>query len=193
MEECAMADIAQLHRRALDETRSVVARTDRGQWADATPCDGWDVQALLNHLVSGNLWAAELGSGRTIEEVGDRLDGDVLGDNAVAAYDTSADAAAATFEAPGALDAPCAVSYGPVPGSVYAGHRFIDVLIHGWDLATATGQDATLDPELVDAAYRLLQDQADMVRASGMFGEDLLMPAGVGPQTQLLAFIGRKG
>lgn len=188
-----MTDVAQLHRRALDETRSVVARIDRAQWADATPCDGWDVQALLNHLVSGNLWAAELGSGHTIEEVGDRLDGDVLRNDAVAAYDASAKAAAATFEAAGALDAPCAVSYGPIPGSVYAGHRFIDVLIHGWDLATATGQDATLDPELVDAAYRLLQDQADMVRASGMFGEDILMPADVGPQTQLLAFIGRKG
>ena len=99
-----MADIAQLHRRALDETRSVVAGTDRAQSADATPCDGWDVQALLNHLVSGNLWAAELGSGHTIEEVGDRLDGDVLGNDALAAYDASARAAAATFEAPGALD-----------------------------------------------------------------------------------------
>ncbi len=188
-----MANITEFHRRALEDTRSVVAGIDRVQWADASPCDGWDVRALLNHVVSGNLWAAELGSGRTIEEVGNRLDGDVLGDDALAAYDASANAAAATFEAPGALDAPCAVSYGPVPGSVYAGHRFIDVLIHGWDLATATGQDATLDPELVDAAYRLLQDQADMVRASGMFGEDVPVPVGVGPQTQLLAFIGRKG
>jgi len=90
-----MADIAQLHRRALDETRSFVARIDRAQWADATLCDGWDVQALLNHLVSGNLWAVELGSGHTIEEVGDRLDGDVLGNDALAAYDASAKAAAA--------------------------------------------------------------------------------------------------
>ncbi len=188
-----MADIAQLHRRALDDTRSVVARTDRGQWVDATPCDGWDVQTLLNHLVTGNLWAAALGSGQTIEEVADRLDGDVLGKDALAAYDASAKAAAATFETPGALDAPCAVSYGPVPGSVYAGHRFIDVLVHGWDLATATGQDATLDPELVDAAHSILRDEADMVRASGVFGEDILVPAGAGPQTQLLAFIGRRG
>ena len=58
-----MASIAQLHRRALDETRSVVARTNRGQSADPAPCDGWDVQTLLSHLVSGNLWAAELGLG----------------------------------------------------------------------------------------------------------------------------------
>jgi len=188
-----MADIARLHRRALEETRTVVPGVRRDQWNARTPCDGWDVQALLNHLVSGNLWAAELGAGATIEEVGDRLDGDVLGDDALVVYDTSAKLAAATFEAPGALEAPCAVSYGPVPGSVYAGHRFIDVSIHGWDLAVATGQDATLDPELVDAAYEILRRETDMVRASGMFGEDLAVPADAGAQTRLLAFIGREG
>jgi uncharacterized protein (TIGR03086 family) len=91
--------------------------------------------------VSGNLWAAELTAGRTIDEVDDRLDGDVLGDDPLGAYDASATAAAAAFELPSTLDAPCAVSYGPVPGSVYAGHRFVDVLIHGWDVGIATGQD----------------------------------------------------
>jgi uncharacterized protein (TIGR03086 family) len=188
-----MADIARLHRRALGETRGIVAGIGRQQWGAATPCAGWDVEALLNHVVSGNLWAAELGAGATIEGVGDRLDGDVLGGDALAAYDASAKVAAATFEAPGALDAPCAVSYGPVPGSVYAGHRFIDVLVHGWDLAVATGQDATLDPELVDAAHELLQAEADMVRGSGMFGENLAVPADARSQTRLLAFIGRRG
>ena len=75
------------------------------------------------------------------------------------AYDASADSAAAAFEAPGALDAPCAVSYGPVPGSIYAGHRFIDVLIHGWDLASATGQPTDLDPQLVDACWDVVRPQ----------------------------------
>ena len=188
-----MVDIAQLHRRALDETRSVVAGIGHDQRSLSTPCNGWDVQALLNHLVSGNYWAAELGAGATIEDVGNRFDGDVLGDDALSSYDASAKLAAATFEVPGALEAPCAVSYGPVPGSVYAGHRFIDVLIHGWDLAIATGQDPTLDPGLVDPAYEILRREADMVRASGMFGEDLAVPVGVGAQTRLLAFIGRVG
>jgi uncharacterized protein (TIGR03086 family) len=187
-----MEDIARLHRRALDETGVVVARIVPDQWHSETPCEGWDVQTLLNHLVAGNLWAAELGAGATIEEVGDRLDGDVLKNDALAAYEASAKLAAATFEAPGALDAPCAVSYGPVPGSVYCGHRFIDVLIHGWDLAAATAQDRTLAPELVAAAYELLQSQADMVRASGMFGKDLSAPHNAGAQTRLLAFIGRQ-
>jgi uncharacterized protein (TIGR03086 family) len=99
--------------------------------------------------------------------------------------------AAATFEAPGALERPCAVSYGPVPGSVYAGHRFIDVLVHGWDLATATGQNTMLDPDLVEAAYEMLLAEAALVRASGMFGEDLAVPDDADPQTRMLAFIGR--
>jgi uncharacterized protein (TIGR03086 family) len=188
-----MADIAQLHRRALDKTGTVVAGIGRDQWTAMTPCDGWDVQALLNHLVSGNFWAAELGAGATIEDVGNRLDGDVIGDDALEAYNRSAKLAAATFEAPGALETPCAVSYGPVPGSVYAGHRFIDVLIHGWDLAVTTGQDPTLDPELVAAADELLRNEAEMVRASGMFGEDLAVPTGASAQTRLLAFVGRHG
>jgi uncharacterized protein (TIGR03086 family) len=187
-----MEDIARLHRRALGETRAVVAGIGRDQWSSATPCEGWNVQTLLNHLVAGNLWAAELGAGATIEEVGDRLDGDVLHDDALAAYEESVKLAAATFEVPGALDAPCAVSYGPVPGSVYCGHRFVDVLIHGWDLAVATGQDSTLEPELVAAASELLHDQADMVRASGAFGDDLVVSANAGAQTKLLAFIGRR-
>jgi uncharacterized protein (TIGR03086 family) len=121
------------------------------RWHTATPCEGWDVHALLNHVVSGNLWAAELAAGATIESVGDRLDGDVLGADPAGSYATSAKAAAAAFLRPGALDAPCAVSYGPVPGSVYAGHRFIDVFIHGWDLATATGHNTAHDPDLMEA------------------------------------------
>src|ERR1700694_2030052 len=172
-----MEDIAQLHRRALDETRDVIAGVGSEQENLATPCEGWDVRTLLNHLVSGNLWAAELGAGRSIAEVGDRLDGDVLGNDPLGAYDASATAAAAVFEAPGALDAPCAVSYGPVPGSVYAGHRFVDVLIHGWDLAVATGQDTSLDPALVDACWDEVGPQAAMLRASGMFGDDVAVPA----------------
>jgi uncharacterized protein (TIGR03086 family) len=186
-----MTDIARLHRRALDATRTTVVGCTPDQLTLPTPNEGWDVRFLLNHLVSGNLWAVELATGGTIAGVGDRLDGDVLGDDHVAAYDASAAAAAAVFEAPGALEAPCAVSYGPVPGSVYAGHRFVDVLIHGWDLATATGQDTTIDAELVAACVEVVAPQADMLRASGMFGSPVDLPDDADAQTRLLAMLGR--
>src|SRR2546421_5529125 len=182
-----MADLAAHHRQALDATRGVVAGIGADQWTEPTPCEGWDVRTLLNHVVSGNLWVAELARGRTIADVGSELDGDQLGANPLKAYDESAELAASAFEAPGALDAPCAVSYGPVPGSVYAGHRFIDVLIHGWDLAAGTGQDQALDPALVEACWDVIRPQADMLRASGMFGTDVKVADDADSQTRLLA------
>jgi hypothetical protein len=59
-ETSTVPDIAELHRLALDATARIVANVGPGQWAAPTRCDAWDVRALVNHLVAGNLWAAEL-------------------------------------------------------------------------------------------------------------------------------------
>jgi uncharacterized protein (TIGR03086 family) len=187
-------DLPNMHRSALDSTRRYVVGVGTDQLGLPTPCEGWNVRELLNHIIAGNLWAAELAGGRTIAEVGSALDGDMLGTDVAAAYDASADAAAQAFEAPGAMDAPCAVSYGPVPGSVYAGHRLVDVLIHGWDLATATGQPADLDPQLVEACWDVVRPQLSLLQASGAFGTEVSGRMGdANPQTSLLAVLGRTG
>ena len=115
----------------------------------------------------------------------------IPGEDPLAAYDASAREANAAFRAPGAMEAPCAVSYGPVPGEVYLGHRFIDVLIHGWDVAKATGQDTKLDPELVEACWAVIEPQKDLLLGSGMFGTDHEPEAGADRQTSLLELLGR--
>lgn len=185
-------DIAEVHTRALGATRGYVAGVQDSQWGAPTPCEDWDVRTLVNHVVSGNEWAAALAAGWTIDEVGDRLDGDILGDDPLEAYDASAERAGAAFRAPGALEAPCAVSYGPVPGEVYAGHRVLDLLVHGWDLATATGQDATLDPRLVTAGLVVLLPQAELLAASGAFGAPTDLGEDADPQARLLGLTGRQ-
>lgn len=143
--------------------------------------------------MSGNLWAAELAAGGTIEGAGSRLDGDLLGDDPATAYEQSAAAAAAVFRRRGALDAPCAVSYGPVPGSVYAGHRFLDVLVHGWDLAMASGQDYALDPQLMQACQQIMEPQLEAFRSAGALGPEVAVPADASTQTRFLALLGRTG
>ncbi len=75
---------------------------------------------------------------------------------------------------------------------MYAGHRFLDVLIHGWDLAVASGQDTTLDPTLVDACHKVVTPQADLLRASGLFGEQIEPPDTGDAQARLLAALGRR-
>ena len=117
----------------------------------------------------------------------------LLGADPARSYAASAEAAAAAFLRPGALDAPCAVSYGPVSGSVYAGHRFIDVLIHGWDLATATGQGTALDARLMETCRQIIRPQLETFRRAGALAAELPVPPGATAQTRFLAMLGRSG
>jgi len=185
-------DLPEAHARALDATHRFVAAVTDDQWATTSVDEEWTVRQLVNHVVTGNYWAYELGGGKTIEEVGDALDGDVLGAHPVSAYDDSALVAAAIFREDGAMDRPCAVSYGPIPGSMYCTHRFLDVLIHGWDIAKSTGQDPTLDVELVAALWELVEPQVADLTATGAFGTVLEVPDDADLQTKLLAVLGRE-
>jgi uncharacterized protein (TIGR03086 family) len=185
------ADLPHVHVGALNTTRQIVAGVGADQWSHPTPCAAWDVRALVNHVVTGNWWAAELAAGRTIDDVGTRLDGDVLESDPTGSYDASASAAAAVFLEPGAMQRACAVSYGPVPGEVYCGHRILDVLIHGWDVAKATGQDTGLPGDLVEACIEIVTPQAEMLAGSGMFATGV-EAASPDPQTRLLAMLGRR-
>ncbi len=188
-----MLDLPRLHAQALADTGRLVAAVRDDQWHLPTPCEDWDVRELVNHIVSGNFWVAPLMTGSTIEDVGDRLDGDVLGADPVDAYRRSAAEAQAAFGAENAMDSQANVSYGPVPASVFAGHRFIDVLVHGWDLAVGAGLDTTLRPGLVEACLEVVLPEADMLAASGAFGQDHEVPDGASSQTKLLALLGRHG
>src|SRR5215813_3353155 len=122
------------------------------------------------------------------------FNGALLGDDPAGAYAESAVAVGTVLRRPrGRSTAPCAVSYGPVPGSVYAGHRFLDVLVHGWDLAAATGQDYALDPQLMEACQQVIEPQLEVFRAAGAFGPEVAVPAGAGAQARFLALLGRTG
>ncbi|HEX7443132.1 MAG TPA: TIGR03086 family metal-binding protein [Acidimicrobiales bacterium] len=185
------SELPDAHARALLQTGRFVAGVGPDQWHDPTPCGDWDVRALVNHVVAGNFWVAPLFAGRTIEEVGTRYDGDILGDDPVDAYQRSADEARAAVLAEGAMEAPCAVSYGPVPGEIYAGHRLLDVVVHGWDIATATGQDALVDPDLVAVCWAVVEPQLPLLAASGMFGSPVEVATDASTGERLLAALGR--
>jgi uncharacterized protein (TIGR03086 family) len=186
----ASIDLRHIHRRAGEATRAIVARVRPDQWSAPTNCD-MDVRALVNHLVSGHRWAVELLAGKTIAEVGLRLDADLLGEDPLAAYDAALAASAAAFDQPGALEGICHVSYGDLPAAVFCSHRILDTFIHGWDIARATGQDASLDPELVQIAYAMFKPHAAEIQAGGAFGTAVEVPSDSDTQTLLLAMLGR--
>jgi uncharacterized protein (TIGR03086 family) len=182
----------ELYVRAMANTRAYLEAVRAEQWSSPTPCSEWDVKQIANHLIGENLWAAELLAGKTIEQVGSALDGDLAGDDPRAAYRRSVDAAANAVGQPGAMDVTCHLSFGDYSGSDYAGQLFMDTVIHGWDIAKATGQDTRLDPQLVAACLPITEDFTAKFRAAGVFGENLTVTPGADPQTRLLALVGRR-
>ncbi len=177
--------------RALDPTQKHVAGVRADQWSGSRPCTAWDVRDVTGHLVNESLWASELLRGRTMADVGDRLDGDLLGDDPARAFTSSIAIAKEPALAPSAMEAVCHLSFGDYPGSEYAERLLLDILVHGWDLAKATGQAARRAQDLVAVCYPVAQNVVAFAWVLGVFGEDLPVASETDPQTRLLTLLGR--
>lgn len=184
-------DPVDLHRRASAGFAALVHQIEPSDWTRPTPCAGWDVRELVNHIVGENLWTAPLMSGRTIEEVGDAYDGDVLGGDPLGAWDDAAASARDAADAPGAVDRTVQLSFGAAPAAEYLMQLFADHLIHGWDLAQAIGADAQLDPTLVAACATWFDAMEEIYRSSGAVGPRPVVAIGADGAAQLLARFGR--
>jgi uncharacterized protein (TIGR03086 family) len=187
-----MPTTGDLYVRAMESTRVYVQGVRPDQWHGPTPCSEWDVKQVANHIIGENLWAAELFQGKTIGEVGSRLDGDLAGNDPGSAYAGSVEAATPVVRAPGAMETTCHLSFGDHSGSDYAAQLFMDLLIHGWDIARATGQNSRLDPDLVQACLPIAEQLTTRFRSAGVFGDNLSVSVDADPQTKLLALVGRR-
>jgi uncharacterized protein (TIGR03086 family) len=86
-----------------------------------------------------------------------------------------------TFSEPGAIDKagmPLLALFG-------------DQLVHGWDLAKATGQDTTMPKGLAEAAYEMIHGRFTEEQRKGIFKPEISVPSGASAQDKLLAYTGR--
>jgi uncharacterized protein (TIGR03086 family) len=184
--------VSELHRRSVEAFMARLATVDGEAWDRPTPCPDWDVRALVNHVVYEDLWTVPLMEGATIEEVGDRYEGDVLGADPVASARAAAEAA--TMAAASGIVAGRTVhlSFGDTPAEEYAYQLAADHIIHGWDLAAATGGDRSIDPELVATLAAWFADREEAYRSSGATADPPADPAAApDPQSRLLLAFGR--
>lgn len=177
---------------ALSEFDHRVQAVRPGQWHDPTPCTEWDVRALVNHLVTEQLWAPLLLGGATLDDVGDRFDGDQLGDDPVAAWRSAAAAARDSFSAPGALRRHVELSYGRRPADGYCREMTLDLTVHAWDLARAIGAEEHLDQGLVRDVLAFVTPQAGQLAETGLFAPAVTVSENADDQARLLALLGRR-
>lgn len=160
-----------MHRRTVEWWTSRLATVGDDQWSGPTPCADWDVRELVNHVTGEDLWTAPLLEGSTIEEVGDRFDGDLLDDEPVARSQAAAEAAVTAVADLLPQRDTVHLSYGDERADEYVWQLCADHLVHGWDLAVATGADTRMPPDLVSALAEWFSSREEGYRGAGVIGE----------------------
>jgi uncharacterized protein (TIGR03086 family) len=191
-----MDNVQEMLGRALDGFDLRVRAVGEDQWTLVTPCDEWTVRELVNHVVWTQRWTPSLIGRSAPADAGKSFEGDLLGDDPVAAW---AYAEAATREAvrQADLDQKISTPYGEMSVDEFLALATAEVCIHTWDLARSVGADETLDPDLVqEVAARYRNDRLYNGSAPGQSWPTIFHPAvdvdsAADPQTQLIALTGR--
>ncbi|MFD6952848.1 TIGR03086 family protein [Nocardiopsis sp. TSRI0078] len=185
-----MARLIDLHGTAMGEFDRRVRAIRLTDWALPTPCADWDVHDLVNHLTTEQLWVPTLLGGARIEEVGDRFEGDNLGEEPVTTWEVASREARTAWLAPSSLESTVHLSFGDAPAELYLWQMTFDLTVHAWDLARALGVDEDLDPELVKEVHAWASDQG--FGPGPMFDAPVEAGPGAGTQERLIALTGRK-
>lgn len=175
---------------ALEAFSERVHNLPADRWDAPTPCAQWSVRELVKHLTSEHLWAPHLLRGETMADVGDRYDGDVLGDDPASTWGAAA-AASKTAWQDASDDQVVHLSFGDAPASEYAEQMLLDLTVHGWDLVQGAGLDMDMDPEATEHVLAYVRSRADELAGTGLFDA----PVDVGssdPADQLLGLLGRR-
>ena len=176
--------------RAIGATATIVDGVTDDQWTNPTPCPDWDATTLTNHFVGGmRLFAGAIQRG----EPAVNLDGEWLGDDPKAAYHRAARDDIAAWHTPGALDRTFELSFGTVPGPMAAVIHLTEIVVHGIDLAVATGQEAVVDEPLAQELLATMKGMGtiDSFRVPDVFGPEVPASDDEPPHRRLMAYLGR--
>ncbi|MET0766628.1 MAG: TIGR03086 family metal-binding protein [Aeromicrobium sp.] len=154
-------------------------------WDVPSPVQGWVARDVVDHLVT---WLPGFlaGGGVTLPR------GPVVADDPVAAWRHHAAAVQELLESPRADEGFTHPHAGTrVLKDVVNDFYVADVFMHTWDLARATGQDDTLDPEFCETLLTGMIPVEGMLRASGQYGPAVPVSDDAPVQDRLVGFIGR--
>jgi uncharacterized protein (TIGR03086 family) len=184
-------DVPALLEESIASTGKVVAGVRPDQLGDSTPCAQWDVRMLLNHVIGVAGAFSHVGEGTPINPPDPSVD-TFEGNGYAEAYDSATARLLDAWRRPAALDTTVVLRIGELPGTAAASINFVDVLVHGWDLARATGQDVVLPPHLAEPALQFSRGLVnDQLRHAGAFGPEISVAENAAVGDRLVAFLGR--
>ena len=184
---------SQIMQRACDSTGAILGALRPADLDRPTPCASWTVRDVVNHILGGAGFFAELAEAGTVADGGE--DPDFTAGDFNGTFRSQASRLVAAFNAPGAMDKMMEMPIGELPGSVCVWIAAGDIFTHGWDLAKATGQPTDLEPELAGALLAqimlLLPDSMRGPEGQAPFGPRVEVAESAPPADRLAAFTGR--
>jgi len=184
-------DVKLLFEQCLVQTTEVMAQVKTSQFSGPTPDTEWDVRTLIAHMLYELSWVADTLAGKTVAEVGQKYDGDLIDTDLQKNWRVAADNA---LDAVAQVDITRTIhlSYGDFPAEHYIREQANDQLIHAWDLGSAIGVSVRFDPVVAEELYQAALPRKDELAASGLFAPAVSVPETADIQTKLLALLGRR-
>jgi uncharacterized protein (TIGR03086 family) len=152
---------------AVSPTIAIVSGIHADQLADPTPCAQFDVQALLDHLYQYGP-ALEAAAGLVAEPAPD--------------LPSRLSRIAEAWRRPEARVGETSMGGGMV---------VTEMVVHGWDLARATGQPATWSDDVLAYVHAELVKTAELGREMGLYGPPVPVPDDAGLLERTVALTGR--
>jgi uncharacterized protein (TIGR03086 family) len=182
-----------VYEKTLDNAGRLIAGVKASQLADATPCKNFKVKDLLNHIAGDCYFFSMIGSGQQIDTSAPTPD--LIGDDPVTAFDAAKKVGLDAFRASGALEKSWPFPFGEMSGQQAIGIAITEAVVHGWDLAKATGQEHGIDDGLAALLLQggrqaLTQDWRN--EEGDPFGAEVTVPDSADNVAKLVAFYGRK-
>lgn len=165
----------------------VVHAVPADAWDAPAPVEGWAARDVVRHLVEWFPGFLAGGSDVSLAPPGS------VDDDPVGTWDGFASSVQEVLDDPATAGRSFSNPHtGDLPLADAVSRFFTaDVFMHTWDLATSTGQDATLDAERCRGMLEGMEPIGDLLRSSGQYGPRVLVPDDADAQARLLGFIGR--
>jgi uncharacterized protein (TIGR03086 family) len=193
MADFSPVELLELFQRAQAQFTDRVDAVAPDQWEDES-LPGWTVADLVAHLVNEALWVPPLLAGEPFDLIDGRFPedtDDLLGEDPFTGWESAADGALAAFAGDDALMRTVHLSRGPTPATEYIVEMTSDLVVHSYDLASATDGDTELDGELVTAAL-VFAERLPEDGVPGLFDPPLEISVSAPPLVRLLARYGRR-
>ncbi|MBZ3904686.1 MULTISPECIES: TIGR03086 family metal-binding protein [Streptomyces] len=183
------------HHPYMAECATEAARIARGVTADrlahSTHCGDWDVRALVNHWV---LYTSHGLEHRALRKpLPDELTKrDFTADPDWAeAYAAQLDRAVTAWADPSLWEGEIDLGMGPLPAVDLAGMIIKETAVHGWDVATATGQPFHVSDDAARFVLTVVETHGDLYRQYDGFADPVPVPADAPVFDRALASSGR--